>query len=109
MKNKKNCGSMSALKLALIITGSIVAAAGIVVLILSICKKKCHKKHVCDCCGETESNDSWDIDEDALSELELDDDDCCCDECGAHDVEEDGEPAEAETEAATEEKAEDAE
>ena len=38
MKNKKNCGSMSAIKLALIITGSIVAAAGIVVLILSICK-----------------------------------------------------------------------
>ena len=107
MKNKKNCESMSALKLALIITGSIVAAAGIVVLILSICKKKCHKKHVCDCCDAPESNDSWDIDEDALGELELDDDDCCCDECGAHDAEEDGEPTEAEAE--TEEKADDAE
>lgn len=97
MKNcKKNCGSMSALKLALIITGSIVAAAGVVALILSLCKKKHHvKNHVCDCCDAPESSDSWDIDEDALGELELDDD-CCCDECGAHDAEEDGEVADSE-------------
>ena len=107
MKNcKKKCESMRALKLALIITGSIVAAVGIVILILKLCKKKCHANQVCDCCcDESESNDSWDIDEDALGELELDDDDCCCDECGADDAEEDGEASAPEAE----EKSDDAE
>lgn len=84
MKNSnRKSDSMSALKLALIITGFIVAAAGIVLLIVKLCKKKCHTKKVCDCCfDDEESIDSWDIDEDALGELELDDDcDCCCDSC----------------------------
>ena len=103
MKNcKKKCESMSALKLALIITGSIVAAAGIVLLIVKLCKKKCHTKRVCDCAGDFGTNDSWDIDEDALGDLELDDDcdcDCCCGDDAEEEIEkaaDDAEPTEAE-------------
>lgn len=83
MKNCKKCSdNMSALKLILIITGSIIAAAGILCLLMQLCKKKHHKK-VCGCCDdECDTIDSWDIDEDVLSELELDDDeDCGCTEC----------------------------
>lgn len=105
MKNcKKKCDSSSALKLALIITGSIVAAAGIIMLIIKLCKKS-GAKHICDCCcDELDNNDSWDIDEDALGELELDDDcceDCSCCECGCGDAdaEDEGEKAEDSTEA----------
>lgn len=82
MKNcKKKCDSMSALRLALIITGSIVAAAGVILLIVKLCKKKSHTSKACECHDDFSSNDSWDIDEDALGDLELDDDcdcDCCC-------------------------------
>ncbi len=101
MKNcKKKCESSSALKLALIITGSIVAAAGIILLIVKLCKKS-GAKHVCDCCcDELDNSDSWDIDEDALGELELDDDCCdgdCTDCCGCDEapVEETEAPAES--------------
>lgn len=79
MKKYKRCGqneSMNALKLAIIITGSIVAAAGIILIIMRIYRKNHqHKIHDC-CCGiDGEEADSWDIDEDILTELELDDDD----------------------------------
>lgn len=80
-KYKKNyqSESMNALKLALIITGSVVAAAGIIMILMHMCKKKHHRKaHGC-CCGiENDVSDSWDIDEDILNELELDDDEECC-------------------------------
>ena len=39
MKNKKKAG-LSALQLALIIAGSVIAAAGIVIVVLQILKKK---------------------------------------------------------------------
>jgi hypothetical protein len=78
MKKYNKCGQneMSALKLAMIITGSIVAAAGIILIIMRVCKKKHqHKVHDC-CCGiDADEADSWDIDEDVLTELELDDED----------------------------------
>ena len=110
MKNcKKNCESMGAVKLALIITGSIVAAAGVILLLIKLCKKKCHTKKVCDSCHEDLGpSDSWDIDEDVLGDLELDDDcDCCCD-CEGEDSEDDVEKAseEAKSEETSEEKAE---
>lgn len=75
-KCKKYCEEgCGALKLALIITGSIVAAAGIILLLLKLFKRK-HVKLPCDCCcDDHESDDSWDIDEDVLNELELDDSD----------------------------------
>ena len=74
-KCKKYCEEgCGALKLALIITGSIVAA-GIILLLLKLFKRK-HVKLPCDCCcDDHESDDSWDIDEDVLNELELDDSD----------------------------------
>ncbi|MCI8388088.1 MAG: hypothetical protein HFE63_06425 [Clostridiales bacterium] len=84
MKNCKKCSenSMSALKLILIITGSIVAAVGILCMIMKLCKKKHCLKPVECCCGHDEDTvDSWDIDEDVLDDLILDDDDCGCVEC----------------------------
>ena len=70
-KCKKYCEEgCGALKLALIITGSIVAAAGIILLLLKLFKRK-HVKLPCDCC----SVDSWDFEVDFLNELELDDSD----------------------------------
>ena len=49
-KCKKYCEEgCGALKLALIITGSIVAAAGIILLLLKLFKRK-HVKLPCDCC-----------------------------------------------------------
>ena len=75
-KCKKYCEEgCGALKLALINTGSIVAAAGIILHLLKLFKRK-HVKLPCDCCcDDHESDDSWDIDEDVLNELELDDSD----------------------------------
>ena len=77
-KNKKSASHLSALQLALIITGSIVAAAGIITAIIMICKKKAAKKKAE--ALEDDSIDLWDIDEDILSELELDEEECCCGE-----------------------------
>ncbi len=84
MKNQKKKSGLSALQLVLIITGSIIAAAGILFLILQICKKKCNKKAIDACCceGDLDDLDGWDIDEDILSELDFDDDElCCCEDC----------------------------
>ena len=78
MKKYKKCGqneSMNALRLAIIITGSIVAAAGIILIIMRFCKKS-HPHKIHECCGiDSDEADSWDIDEDILNELELDDED----------------------------------
>ena len=88
MKKIQRCesGSASAPKLVLIITGSIIAAAGILLLIMKLCKKKhaCKLHDFC-CHDDSDSIDSWDIDEDALSELELDDEDETCEACGCDD------------------------
>ena len=73
-KNETN--GISALKLALIITGSIVAAAGIVLIIAKLLKKKKEADGYCCDCG---CDEEWfDGDEDFLGELRCDDD-CCCD------------------------------
>ncbi len=73
-KSKKVESSMSPLTLALIITGSIVAAAGIVLLILKLVKKKPAKACACDCCDELDDIDSWELDEEFLASLGLEDD-----------------------------------
>ena len=92
---------MSALKLAVIITGSIVAAAAIIMLVMKLCKKKCAPKHCACGCDDHDDIDSWDIDEDALGELELDDDcECGCDAAGAKDAVESADSASDENEPA---------
>ncbi len=64
----------SPLKLALIITGSIVVAAGIVLLILKLLKKK-KANAALDCGCDCGCEDEWfDGDEDYLGELAGDDD-----------------------------------
>ena len=84
MKNNKKKSGLSALQLALIITGSIIAAAGILFAILQICKKKANKKAADACCCEDDllDLDEWELDEDILSELGLDEEEegegCCC-------------------------------
>ena len=85
MKATKKKAHLSALQLALIIAGAVIAAAGIVVLILQILKKKANKKAAaaCCCCDELDDLDGWDIDEDILSELDLDADGVCCESCEA--------------------------
>ena len=56
-KCKKYCEEgCGALKLALIITGSIVAAAGIILLLLKLFKRK-HVKLPCDCCCDDHESD----------------------------------------------------
>lgn len=90
MKKSKNSG-ISPLKLALIITGSIVAAVGIIMLVIKFIKKKQEQKALeagecgCDCCA-----DGWEFDEDMLGELDFDDDDeCCeCDNCVSDEISE---------------------
>ena len=98
MKNNKKKVGLSALQLALIITGSIIAAAGIVVVILQILKKKANKKaaEAC-CCDELDDLEGWDIDEDILSELDLEEDGCCCEcaDCTACETEEEAAEAPA--------------
>ena len=65
----------STLKLVLIITGSILAAAGIIFAIIKFCKKKAKAK---DAEAETETDETetqdenWDIDEKIIESLELD-------------------------------------
>lgn len=92
---------MSGLKLALIITGSIVAAAAIIMVICKLCKKKCAHKR-CECgCADHDEFDSWDIDEDVLGELELDDEcECGCDAAGAKNAIENAEASDDEAEPA---------
>ena len=77
--NKKNSG-LSPLALILIITASIVAAVGIVILVLKFIEKHREKKALdsCGCCDL----DGWDLsDEDLLGDLSFDDGECCCGEC----------------------------
>ena len=72
MENKEH--KISPLKLALIITGSVVAAAGIVLLILKLVKKSKANKAL-DCCDCCDCGDEWfDGDEDLLGDLRFDDD-----------------------------------
>ncbi len=79
-KHNKNSG-ISPLKLALIITGSIVAAAGIIFVVVKLLKKADEKRALaacdcgcCDCC-----DDGWEFDEDMMGELRFDEDEECCD------------------------------
>lgn len=86
-KHNKNSG-ISPLKLALIITGSIVAAAGIIFIAVKLIKKAQEKKALaacdcgcCDCC-----DDAWEFGDDMLGELRFDDDEeCCGDGCDCED------------------------
>ncbi len=78
-KQNKNSG-INGLKLALIITGSIVAAAGIIFLVVKLIKKAEERKMLscgcgCDCC-----DDDWGFDEDMLGDLRFDDEEYEC-EC----------------------------
>lgn len=83
-KHNKNSG-ISPLKLALIITGSIVAAAGIIFVVVKLIKKAEEKKALaacdcgcCDCC-----DDAWDFgDDDILGDLRFDEEDADCCEGG---------------------------
>lgn len=71
-KNNKN--GLSPLALVLIITASIVAAAGIILLVLKFVQKKREKCALdcCDCCDEL---DSWEFDdEDLFGDLSFDGD-----------------------------------
>ena len=71
-KNDKN--GLSPLALVLIITASIVAAAGIILLVLKLVQKKREKSALdcCDCCDEL---DSWEFDdEDLFGDLSFDGD-----------------------------------
>ncbi len=79
MKNQsKNSSGISTLKLILIITGSIVAAAGIIFLVYKLLKKKQAKKAFDGCCFC--EDEDWELDDDILGELRFDDDeDCDCD------------------------------
>ncbi len=95
MKQCKKKNSLSALQLALIITGAILAAAGIILLILKLCKKcpvhSKSKKHIDDSDIFDGNDESWDVDEDLFDNIDLDDDemgsDCggcgcpACDDC----------------------------
>ncbi len=76
MRNEsKNSGGISTLKLILIITGSIIAAAGIIFLVYKILKKKQARKALDGCCFC--DDDEWELDDDILGELRFDDDECC--------------------------------
>ncbi len=86
-KQNKNSG-INGLKLALIITGSIVAAAGIIFLVVKLIKKAEERKMLscdcgfdCDCCDE-----DWGFDEDMLGDLRFDDEEDECDCCKAKDT-----------------------
>ncbi len=87
MKNSTKKTGLSPLQLALIIGASVIAAVGILILIMQICKKKANKKAADACCceGDLEDIEAWDIDEDILAELGLDEDEteeiCGCADC----------------------------
>ncbi len=73
MKNNKK--GLSPIALILIITTSIVAAAGIIMLVLKLVQKKREKKALesCDCC-DCDDLDSWEFDDaDILGDLSFDD------------------------------------
>lgn len=76
MNNSKKNSGLSPLALILVITVSIVAAVGIVFLVLNILKKSRAKKLVPWC----DDAESWELDEDLLNDLRFDDEDECC--CG---------------------------
>ncbi len=76
MRNSRKNSGLSPLALILIITTSIVAAVGIVLLVLNICKKRRAKKLD----PWYDDSDSWELDDDLLGELRFDDEDECC--CG---------------------------
>lgn len=80
---KNNSNGISALKLAFIITCSIIAAAGIVLLIAKFINKKKIKDALDGCCCDCDCgcDDEWfDGDEDYLGDLRCDDDEeNCCD------------------------------
>ncbi len=85
--NKSERNGLSTLQLILIITVSIVAAVGIVFLVLTFLKKKNEKRAIKNCnCDEL---DEWTFDDDLLSDLCFDDEeyeeDCGC--CHCHDDE----------------------
>ncbi len=80
MRNSTKNSNFSGLKLALIITGSIVAAAGVLFIFYKIYKKNhptLDDKH-CD------DFDSWELDDDLFADLDFDDEDGICD-CGCSD------------------------
>lgn len=73
MKNNKK--GLSPIALILIITTSIVAATGIILLVLKFVQKKREKKALesCDCC-DCDDLDSWEFDDaDILGDLSFDD------------------------------------
>ena len=76
MRNQSKNSGISTLKLILIITGSIVAAAGIIFLVYKLLKKKQANKGFDGCCFC--DDDEWELDDDILGELRFDDDECDC-------------------------------
>lgn len=86
--NRKENGGLSALQLILIITASIVAAVGIVFVVMTILKKRNEKRALKSC--HCDDFDEWEFDDDLLDDLRFDDDeDCGC--CHCHDTEDESE------------------
>ncbi len=81
MNNSKKDSGLSPIALIIIITASIVAAVGIVFLVLNILKKRRAKK-LEPWCDDAES---WELDDDLLNDLRFDDDDECCCGCDCDD------------------------
>lgn len=82
-KNKKN--GISPIALILIITTSIVAAVGIILLVLKFIQKKREEKAIetCGCC-DCDELDPWGFDdEDLIGDLAFDDEEeyCACEDC----------------------------
>lgn len=70
---KKSKKSLSPIALVIIITTSIVAAAGIIWLALKFIQKKREKKAL-ECCDLCDDLDSWDLDDsDIIGDLSFDD------------------------------------
>ena len=69
MNNSKKHSGLSPLALILIITASIVAAVGIVFLVMNIIKKR-RAKTIEPWCDDAES---WELDDDLLDDLRFDD------------------------------------
>ncbi len=83
--NKNERNGLSTLQLILIITTAILAAVGIVFLVLSFLKKRDEKRAIKNCnCDEL---DEWTFDDDLLSDLCFDDEDEDCGCCHCHDDE----------------------
>lgn len=72
--NRKENG-LSTLKLILIIVGSIIAAVGIIFLIMKFLQKKGERRSFKSCCCD--DIDGWEFDDDLLNDLRFDD----CEEC----------------------------